>query len=202
MQDMWANDDPNRSDAVVTNVGGSAGQCLLLNSSFLHDGVNRPISMEAGGLVRLSGRFYVPGSGGADTLMFLTRDFWHEKLYNTIVRDDDLGLVDLVLPDVPEFSVPAVKTDTWFTFSYTMDLDMQELTQVQFGDVITNLTLVPLKNVGEQSFQSIAIFCETNGVDSAGIMADDILLDVVPEPSALLLGLLLLGAGAALLRKN
>jgi len=106
-----------------------------------------------------------------------------------------------VLPNVPEFSVPAVKTDTWFTFSYTMNLDLGELTQVQFGDVITNLSMVYLDSPGQQSFQKIAIFCETNGVDTAGILADDILLDVVPEPSVMLLGLLLLGT-AALRRKN
>ena len=201
-QDLWENANQLLFGADVTNLPGSESQCLLIHSSELHEGIYRPVSMEQGELVKLSARFYMPGQGGADTIMFLTRDFGHEKVYNVITRDDELGLVELTLPNYPEFSVPAVMTDTWFTFSYTMDLTLQELVQIQFGDTVTNMTDTMLENATVQFFNSIAIFCPTNTPESAGVLVDDVKLEVVPEPGTIMLLLALIAAGVVLQGKR
>jgi len=123
-------------------------------------------------------------------------------VYNVITRDDELGLVELTLPNYPEFSVPAVMTDTWFTFSYTMDLTLQELVQIQFGDTVTNMTDTMLENATVQFFNSIAIFCPTNTPESAGVLVDDVKLEVVPEPGTIMLLLALIAAGVVLQGKR
>ncbi len=182
-QEFWINPDPPDTRVDVTNLPHSSGQCCCALSSYPWHGYRYPVDILPSSVVRMGGRFYMDSAGSGDGIALRTGAYFDGQLRHTVRLDSQTGEVYLYLFSNQSLHMPRVPTNTWFDFSYTMDLHNMLLLEVSFGGATTNVFSNPfLNDPFNPTFDRIRIntYQTTNPVPS-GTGFDDIFLEYLPR---------------------